>query len=267
MSNDAVRILVIDDEEIIHVSLRKMLERRGYVLTSAMLAVEGLGLLEQKDPFDLIITDLMMPQMDGIQLLGHLKAQGNTTPIVMITGYPTVRTAILALRLGAVDYIVKPFTRSELIGALGRALRIEVEDHAGPNGAVNSLSPGSLVPGAVIFLPNHAWAQLEWEGTFKIGIERTFIQAIKEIRALKVNEVLSEVEQGQVGIRLVCCRGEEHGVTMPLSGQILEVNEEAIGDLSGLGHDIWLLRIRASDLDDELQALVHRMPSAGGGIN
>ncbi|HQF25819.1 MAG TPA: response regulator, partial [Polyangiaceae bacterium] len=83
------RVLVIDDEDVVHASMRKVLSRLGFGVDGVLSAREGLARL-QTDSFDLIITDLMMPQMNGIELLQELRARGNTTPVLMVTGYPTI---------------------------------------------------------------------------------------------------------------------------------------------------------------------------------
>jgi CheY-like chemotaxis protein len=89
-------------------------------------AQEGIDRLSA-EPFDLLITDLMMPRMNGIEMLEVLQDRGIRVPILMITGYPTIRTAVKAMRLGAMDYIAKPFRRKELLGPVKRALRLEAE--------------------------------------------------------------------------------------------------------------------------------------------
>jgi len=115
------RVLVIDDEEIVHLSLRRVLEKRGFDVGCTLSATRGLALTREQG-WDLIIADLMMPELDGIHLLRTLAERGNRTPIVIITAYPTVETAVRAIRLGAVDFLPKPFTNQEILGAIDRAL-------------------------------------------------------------------------------------------------------------------------------------------------
>ncbi len=117
------RILVIDDEEVVHVSLRRILGRCGHHVDAELSAVAGLERLADEEPYDLVITDLMMPEMNGIELLRQLRERELEVPVLMITGYPTISTALEALRLDAMDYIAKPFTRQELLAPVNRALR------------------------------------------------------------------------------------------------------------------------------------------------
>ncbi len=249
------RVLVIDDEDVVHASLRKILSRLGFGVEGVLSAREGLARLEA-DKFDLIITDLMMPQMNGIELLQEMRSRGCSTPVLMVTGYPTIRTAVQAMRLGAVDYVAKPFTRRELLSPVKRALRLEDQDlSTEPAGSLNAQS---LVPGTVVFLPHHAWAKFEQDGTFLVGVERSFLGATGAITAITPAQDIEMVEQGFVGIVLTSGDGDAHGVAMPLSGQVIDVNEAAFDDLTEITSDTWLLRVLPSQLTDELPLLVPR---------
>jgi DNA-binding NtrC family response regulator len=114
------KILVIDDEQIVRKSCEKTLASEGYSVTSASSGKEGLEYLE-KETFSLILLDLKMPDMDGIEILKIAKERWPDTIIIMITGYSTVETAVQALRLGAFNHIEKPFTPSTLLTAVKEA--------------------------------------------------------------------------------------------------------------------------------------------------
>jgi len=251
------RVLVIDDEDVVHASMRKVLSRLGFGVDGVLSAREGLARL-QTDSFDLIITDLMMPQMNGIELLQELRARGNTTPVLMVTGYPTIRTAVQAMRLGAVDYVAKPFTRKELLSPVKRALRIEDQAIHESEGVVH---PQSLVPGMTVFLPHHSWARYEQEGTFAVGVEGSFLKATGAILAITPPQEIELIEQGFVGLVLSNEEGDAHGVAMPLSGQVVAVNEQAFHDATSLGPETWLLRVLPSALAEELPLLVVKRDS------
>ena len=248
------RVLVIDDEEVVHASLRKILSRLKFGISAVLSAQEGLNKLE-RERFDLIVTDLMMPQMNGIELLQVLQGQGCTTPIIMITGYPTIRTAVQALRLGAMDYVAKPFTRKELLSPIKRALRIE--DLTPPQTEPQSPSP-TLEPGQIYGLPHHAWARYESDGTFLIGIDEGFLGAVGPVTGITPPEEVEMIEQGHVGLVLTNAAEEAHGVAMPLSGQVMETHDAVFDDPSQLTADKWMLRILPSHLDAELVLLLPR---------
>jgi DNA-binding NtrC family response regulator len=115
-------ILVVDDEEPVCQSVQKILSRKGYEVESALCASTALDQLKQGRTFDLIITDLMMPQVGGVELVKIVKDSWPTTRVLMITGYASIASAVEATRLGAVDYIPKPFTPEELEEAVESAL-------------------------------------------------------------------------------------------------------------------------------------------------
>jgi len=114
------KILVIDDELIVRISCERTLTSEGYEVKSTASGKEGLELLE-REPFALVLLDLKMPDMDGIEVLKKIKNKWPETNVVMITGYSTVDTAVKTLKLGAFNYIEKPFTPDALVNAVKEA--------------------------------------------------------------------------------------------------------------------------------------------------
>src|SRR5919107_63984 len=102
------RILVIDDEGAIRDSLKMMLEYEGYEVIGAATGQEGLALAERETP-DLVLLDIKMPGMDGMDVLSRLKALNETLPVVMVSGHGTTTTAVEAIKRGAIDFLDKPF--------------------------------------------------------------------------------------------------------------------------------------------------------------
>src|SRR3990172_1183010 len=106
-------ILVVDDDEVVLGAVCKALRPDHYAIDTAQSADEALKLLSESS-YGLVITDLMMPGMDGLELLRRIQDMGAKSETIMITGYPTIQTALRAKRLGAFEYVTKPFTRHEL---------------------------------------------------------------------------------------------------------------------------------------------------------
>ncbi|TBV82759.1 MAG: sigma-54-dependent Fis family transcriptional regulator [Desulfobulbaceae bacterium] len=102
------KILFVDDEQNMRVAIYEALSHRGYAVTVAENGRTALELLAKTAP-DLVVTDIRMPEMDGIELLQQIKTIRPELPVVIITGYATVETAVKAMQQGAVDYILKPF--------------------------------------------------------------------------------------------------------------------------------------------------------------
>lgn len=114
-------ILIVDDEEIVRSSCRRILEPEGYHVTIAKNGAEGLYLLSSRT-FDLILTDLKMPGMDGVELLRKTREVCPESEVIIMTGYGTVNTAVKAMKVGAFDYIEKPFDPEELLPLVAKAL-------------------------------------------------------------------------------------------------------------------------------------------------
>ena len=115
------RILIVDDDEQIRQLLVDYFQRLGYEVTSAANGTEALGKLSQND-IDCIISDLIMPDMDGLELLKQVRAQNLKIPFLIITGYPTIETAIEVIKHGAYDYIAKPVQLDDVRIKVERAL-------------------------------------------------------------------------------------------------------------------------------------------------
>ena len=136
------RILVVDDEAVVREGVRRILENDRYSVESCSSGRAALDLMQIKD-FDMVITDLKMPGMSGLEVLKTIKILQPEIPVIIITGYSTVDTAVEAMKNGAIDYIAKPFTPDQLLEKVGKAfeqkavlldelyLRKELRDHHG----------------------------------------------------------------------------------------------------------------------------------------
>jgi len=124
-------ILVVDDEETIREVVSSMLNQAGYKTRLANSGMEALELLSCGDEFELVLSDMMMPEMDGIALLEKIKERFPDVPVVMVTAVHDVSTALGAIRQGAYDYLLKPFEREQLLVMARRAVensRLKIEN-------------------------------------------------------------------------------------------------------------------------------------------
>src|SRR5438477_2826375 len=115
------RILVIDDESAIRDSLKMTLEYEGYEFIGAATGQEGLTLAEREAP-DLVLLDVKMPGMDGLEVLDRLRALNDSLPVVVVSGHGTISTAVEATKKGAFDFIEKPFASERVLVSLRNAL-------------------------------------------------------------------------------------------------------------------------------------------------
>lgn len=116
-----LNVLVVDDEAVIRDGLLRILDGERFAVETCRSGHIAIELMQQKE-FELIITDLKMPGMNGIEVLKAVKALQPDVPVIMITGYATVDTAVDAMRNGAVDYVAKPFTPEQILEKIELAL-------------------------------------------------------------------------------------------------------------------------------------------------
>lgn len=141
------KILVIDDDLDICQLLRRYLNKNGYSVVIAGTGKDGLDLLEKEQP-DLVMTDFRLGDMDGIEILTRIREKSPKTPVIIITGYSEIRSAVNVMKLGALDYITKPLLPEEILHAVQKALDTSGSDSVGP-------SPTSYAQGETAALAGH----------------------------------------------------------------------------------------------------------------
>jgi response regulator RpfG family c-di-GMP phosphodiesterase len=133
MPMPAERILVVDDEEPIREIVTSMLTTANYQCQQAGSGLEALAILDSGETFELMLSDLMMADLDGIGLLERTKERYPDIPVVMVTAVHDISVALAAIRNGAYDYLLKPFEREQLLNTVRRALenrRLKLENRA-----------------------------------------------------------------------------------------------------------------------------------------
>lgn len=128
-------ILVVDDEPTVCRSLEKVLRRKGYEVSQALNVSTALDSLGVGQKFDLIIADLMMPQVGGLELLKIVKERWPQTPVLIITGYASIASAVEATQHGAGGYLPKPFTPEELEKAVDEVMSLQIVETGKPEKA------------------------------------------------------------------------------------------------------------------------------------
>ena len=123
ITTSQTRLLIVDDEAVHVKALCDTLEQEGYVTAGFTSAEDALRAL-QKEEFDLLLTDLMMPEMDGISLLRAALEIDKTLVGIVMTGQGTIPTAVDAMRIGALDYVLKPIKLSVVLPVISRALNV-----------------------------------------------------------------------------------------------------------------------------------------------
>ena len=123
------RILIVDDEEDVRDIMKAILEGEGFEVDTSANGLEALdkykAALDKNEPFDVVITDLMMPVMDGLKLIEELQKLDKPPLTIVITGFGTIDTAVKALKIGAYDYVLKPFKIGDILSTIERGLESE----------------------------------------------------------------------------------------------------------------------------------------------
>ncbi len=120
-NSDTAHILVVDDESAIRYSITKTLQRVGYQVDSAASGEEALQLMAQRD-YNVILTDIRMPGISGVDLLARVKEQAPDAIVILLTGYASLDTAVESLRLGAHDYLIKPSSSQDIRESVARGI-------------------------------------------------------------------------------------------------------------------------------------------------
>jgi CheY-like chemotaxis protein/glycine cleavage system H lipoate-binding protein len=247
-------ILVLDDEKVVHVATNRILSRYGHKTFNAFSSLDALEILTQRS-VDLILSDLMMPEMDGLSFLRAMHENGVKTPTIMVTGYPTIQSALQSLHQGAWDYLPKPFTRKELLDSVNRAIKRSQKGDVPEFRELNKPAAKDLETKSPLILPGHSWVFFNREGQAEIGVRQSFLASISVVQKIRAPEPGDSVEQGLPGLRLICKDGE-HRVFMPLGGRVLELNQKLISEPQGMKNTDWVVRILPYRPEEESRYLI-----------
>jgi len=267
VENPRARILCVDDESVILDSFRKILVLDGYSVDTVENGKEALGLV-QTHSYDFVFTDLKMPEMDGLDVTKSVKHLRPDIDVIIITGYATVETAVECMKVGAMDYVQKPFTEDELLEFVKKSL-IKREDriskmlkpkvhitHFKETGG--SKTPEFQIPGGVFISDGHCWANVSEEGTVKVGIDDFAKKIIGKIDAIDLPNLGMIVKKGQ---SLFTIKQGMRNIPFktPVSGKVKEVNKYINNELDTLDFTTydknWICEMDADELDSELPSL------------
>jgi CheY-like chemotaxis protein/glycine cleavage system H lipoate-binding protein len=244
-------ILVIDDEPVVLAAAKKILEPEGFSMDEAATAERAMRKLK-RFTYRMVLCDLKLPGEKGWELIDFAREHLPSSPVVMITGYATVESAVQSFKFGAFDFLPKPFDVGELLGVVSRALSFAESSEVAGTGAVQ---------GELYALGLNAWANLEPNGTARIGMGESFAGLRGRIRTLNLPAVNEEILQGRRCARIVNSKERVHTVWAPLSGRVVETNSALTFGSHGSAEmtvPTWLVRIVPSDLEDELLNLSPR---------
>jgi len=265
--NPKAKILCVDDEDVILDSFRKILVLDGYAVDTVKSGQEAVSLIKSNH-YDFLFTDLKMPEMDGVEVTKTAKYLRPDIDVVIITGYATVETAVDCMKLGAMDYVQKPFTEDELLDFTKKSLikrqdrikrQLKPRVHIAHVAEDEKLSKGEFaIPGGVFISESHCWAAVGQDGIVKIGIDDFAKKIIGKIDGIDFPNLGMVVAKGQPlfnvkqGNKIV-------QFASPVSGLVKALNHNLAEDLEALDftpyEKNWVCSIDAENLDTELPEL------------
>ncbi|MCB0281982.1 MAG: response regulator [Calditrichaeota bacterium] len=259
-----IKILAIDDEQVILDSIVKLCGAEGWTVDPVISALDGIKKVESQK-YDLIVSDIMMPDMDGFEFINKLHSKNIKTPVIITTGFSTVENAVKSLYTGAIDFLPKPFTFDELISNIKRGLKYaELFKRANKIGYDSDAADTSIIyipcPPRYKRLGYATWSYLEDDGSVKIGLTDLLLRTIDTIENISLNNLDDEIIQGNC-----CCQIESgdqlvHNILAPISGRIIKRNEQVLQNHTLVEKDPyfegWLYIIVPANLEYESKQLV-----------
>jgi CheY-like chemotaxis protein len=260
--NKQFDILVVDDESVIINAVQKICSAEGLKVDTSGDAGDALSKVE-KNSYRLIISDIMMPDIDGFQFLAALSKMKVKTPVIITTGFSTVENAVKSLYNGAIDFIPKPFTADELISSVTRGLNyLDIQNKISES--KNKVNDASIIyvpcPAKYFRLGYASWVVQESAGSVLVGVTDQFLRTIDSISEIDLLNVDDEIVQGNTCAQITSRNELVHSVLSPISGRILEKNIQLLSDTSIIEKDPyfngWFYRIIPSDSEFELKQLI-----------
>ncbi len=257
-------ILVVDDDVAVGKSIAGVLGKEGYTVD---IAGSGEVALEKvrKNKYAIALVDLMMPGMNGIDVLKEIKQENPNITIIMITGYPSVKTAVESIKLSAFDYIPKPFTPDELRNLVARALerRLAYEEIASKTGIIEESLVGISIPRGIYCIPGNSWVRPETGGV-RVGMHHELSRSIKGIFSIEFPAKNEIKYQGEILLKILDFQKQPFRLWTPVSGKILQLHEELSADYSKLIHDPynegWLVIMEPTQWEEEVKNLTYIGP-------
>jgi CheY-like chemotaxis protein/glycine cleavage system H lipoate-binding protein len=257
-----IDILVIDDEDVVLDGVARICSAEGLRVEKARDGASGLKALETHR-CKLVLCDIMMPELDGFQVLEQVQRRFPETPVVISTGFSTVENAVRSLYSGAIDFVPKPFTADELLSAMTRGLRYREIMILQRSGATATEDPRMFTvpcPSRYFRLGYMSWVVPESDGTALIGISHAFALTIDQITGFDFIEQQEDIVQGIHCARVRTAAGLTHSVLSPISGKVIEKNPGLVANPHVVEKDPyfsgWLYRVIPSDPEDELAHLI-----------
>ncbi|MBN1503761.1 MAG: response regulator [Candidatus Eisenbacteria bacterium] len=252
-------LLVVDDENVVCESCSRILGGRGFSVETSTDPRKGLELATAKD-YGAVLLDLKMPGLDGLEFLKELRKKQKDVRVMIITGYSTTENAAACMRLGAVDFIPKPFSPDELLEAVGRLLPVPGATAKTATAVVAEPAPVVEEEKAVEYSKDYrfydeVWVQKSPYGTARVGATLSTHEA-KRLTALQLPRVGDIIYRG-LPIAVMTIAGMSRSVLSPVSGRITRVNDTLASNKEAWENpceQAWIALVKPTDLEAEFAA-------------
>jgi CheY-like chemotaxis protein len=245
------RILVLDDDPIVTLSCKRILGAEGFSISTVEKGEDALNRLSKED-FDLLISDVRLPDINGMEVLKEARIIKPKTDVVIITGYPTLEDAKESTRLGASEYIEKPFTpdfmlnvANKVFDTRGWILRQAFIDEF--RDSVVSLRDQD---NPVIFYKEGTWARPVKDGVWEIGCDLRYWLLTGNLTYVEFINDLEKVDAGKPFATIFTSSGQSNDLLAPMNGELKEINTKANDVMCALlkehlseGWLLWLARV------------------------
>lgn len=261
------RILAVDDEEVVLESIRRILVTAGFSVDTVESGHEALTLV-QKNEYDFVLTDLRMPEMDGVEVVKAVKFLSPAADVVVITGYASIESAVETLKMGAMDYVQKPFTDDELTESMNRFLMRRNEGtavsrkpkvHLVTPSVKQAESPDHFNVMSGIFISSgHTWISIEPNGLVTVGIDDFAQKLLGEVGEVTPSPEGKRISKGQEFVLLRNHR-ESVSISSPVTGVIKQLNFSLLENPTLINRSPyetgWICRMEPSNLPKEIASL------------
>ncbi len=247
------KILVLDDDPVVTLSCKRILGAEGYNIITTDKGEDAIKKIKNEE-FDLLITDIRLPDINGIIVLKESKIIQPKLDVVIITGYPTLEDAKESVRLGAFEYIEKPFTpefmtnvAQKVFDQRGWILRKAFIDEFR-----NDIVSLRDAENPVIFYKEGTWARPIRNGMWEIGCDIRYWLLSGQLMYIDVPAELKMVVAGESFAKVLSGSGQTEDLISPMTGKVVELNGNVNTAMSALIRDnlsegwlLWLARVQA----------------------
>lgn len=245
------KILVLDDDPVVTLSCKRILGAEGFNIITVDKGEDAIKKVSNEE-FDLLISDVRLPDMNGITVLRETKIVQPKLDVVIITGYPTLEEAKESVRLGAFEFIEKPFTPDFMLNVARKVFdtrgwilrKAFIDDFR--NDIVNLRDTQN----PVLFYKEGTWARPLKDNIWEIGCDARYWLLAGQLASIELPQNLRALMAGESFGKILSSSGQTDELVAPMTGRVREINQHANSAMSALVRDnlgegwlLWLARI------------------------